>query len=89
MVGQRFWFGCFVWIVLSIFVFKSFSSIFSGCLNKSTKYLENSSFAPDQRIARACRNKDKLVKTSSYKSILIKYYIKDIKKLIEIYIVLK
>ena len=52
MVRQLFRFGWFVWIVLSISVFKSFSSIFIGCWNKSTKYLENSSFAPDQRAAR-------------------------------------
>ena len=49
--------------------FKGFSSIFTGCWNKSTKYLKNSSFAPDQRMARVCKNEDKLVETSSYKSI--------------------
>ena len=49
--------------------FKGFSSIFTGCWNKSTKYLKNSSFAPDQRMARVCKNENKLVETSSYKSI--------------------
>ena len=72
------WF-VFVWIVLSISVFKGFPSIFTRCWNRSTKYLENSSFAPDQRTTRVYRNKDKLVETSSYKSIFERKFVSTIK----------